>query len=211
MKLIRSTPSSRDVDGDLADGLRGVAVQRHAALAADRGDLGERLDHADLVVGEHDADQRRVVAERVGDLLRVEPAGARAAVLLDVEQRHVVAAAREARQRIEHGLVLGADADEVIAAAARALGDAADGEVVAFGGAAGEDDLRGRGADRRSDRRPRPLDGLARRVAERVADAAGVAVLLREVRQHRLDDARVDARRGVVVEVDEERGWQTGG
>ena len=47
------------------------------------------------------------------------------------------------------------------------------------------------------------VDGRAGVVAECVADAAGVAVLLGEVGQHRLDDARVDPRRGVVVHVDE--------
>ena len=90
----------------------------------------------------------------------------------------------------------------MVAAAALALGDAADGEVVAFGGAAGEDDfLRG---PRRSLRRslPRGVDGFARLLAEGVADAAGVAVVLGEVRQHRGEDAGVDARGGVIVEVE---------
>ena len=131
-----------------------------------RGDLGERLDDADLVVGEHHRDEARVVAEGVGDFLRIEPAGPRAAGLLDVEQRHVVAAAGEAGERIEHGLVLGRDADEMVAAAALALGDAADGEVVALGGAAGEDDFLGVGADRRGDRFARRVDGVAGVVAE---------------------------------------------
>ena len=118
------------------------------------------------------------------------------------EQRHVVAAAREPRERIEHGFVLGRDADEVIAAAALAFGDAADREVVALGRAAGEDDFLGVGADRRGDRLPRRVDRVAGFVADGV-DAVRVAVLLVEVRQHRLDDARIDARRGVVVHVDE--------
>jgi hypothetical protein len=43
--------------------------------------------------------------------------------------------------------VLGANADEVIAAAAWPLGDSADGEVVAFSRAAGEDDFRGFGVN----------------------------------------------------------------
>ena len=46
------------------------------------------------------------------------------------------------------------------------------------------------------------VDCLAGFVAERVSDAAGVAVLLGEIGQHRLDDAGIDPRRGVVVHVD---------
>ena len=46
------------------------------------------------------------------------------------------------------------------------------------------------------------LDGLFRFPAERVVAAGGVAVLLGEVRQHRLDHARIGPRRRVVVHVD---------
>ena len=133
-----------DVDGDLANGLRGVAVQENAARFADGRDFGERLNDADFVVGEHHRDEARVVANGVGHFLRIEPTGARAVVLFDIEQCHVVAAARESRERIEHGLVFGRDADQMIAASPLALGHAADGEVVAFGRAAGEDDFRWR-------------------------------------------------------------------
>ena len=176
--------------------------KQHAARFADCGDFGQRLDDADFVVGEHHGDEARVVANGVGDFLRIEPTGAMAVVLFDVEQRHFVAAACQSRERIEHGLVLGRDADQMIAAAALALGHAADGEVVAFGGAAGEDDFRRIGADGGCDRLSRCVDGVARFVAGGV-DAMRVAVLRVEIGQHRLDDARIDARRGVVVHVDE--------
>ncbi len=102
--------------------------------------------------------------------------------------------------------MFGGDAHQMIAATAVALGDAADGEVVAFGGAAGEDDFLWVGADGGGDRVARLVDGGASFVAESVAHAAGVAVLLAEVGEHRLDDARVDPRRGVVVHVDELEG-----
>ena len=46
------------------------------------------------------------------------------------------------------------------------------------------------------------LDGLLGLPAEGVVAAGGVAELLGEVRQHRLDHARVAPRRGVVVQVD---------
>ena len=49
-----------DLRADLADRLRGVGVQRNLVLVADGGDLPQRLDRADLVVGVHDADQQRI-------------------------------------------------------------------------------------------------------------------------------------------------------
>src|SRR5262249_17478236 len=78
-----------DVDGQLADGLGGVAMKQHAARFADASDVGDGLDDADLVVGEHDRDEARVVAKGVGDFSWIEPTGSRAAELLDGEQRHV--------------------------------------------------------------------------------------------------------------------------
>ena len=61
--------------------------ERDAALAADGRDVGQRLDDADLVVREHHADQRRVGAQCVRHALRIEPAGAGAALRFNVEQR----------------------------------------------------------------------------------------------------------------------------
>ena len=43
------------VDRDLAHGLHGVGVEEDALLVAELADLRDRLDHADLVVREHDA------------------------------------------------------------------------------------------------------------------------------------------------------------
>ena len=61
----------------------------------------------------------------------------------------------------QHGRMLGGHADQVVALAARPLADAADRQVIALGGSAGEHDLPGRRPDRRGDRlraprRPRP-------------------------------------------------------
>ena len=57
-----------DVDGELADRLGGVAVQQHAALFTQPADLGQRLDCADLVVGQHHGNDDRIVAQGLGHL-----------------------------------------------------------------------------------------------------------------------------------------------
>ena len=52
-----------DVERNLADRLHGVGVEQDALLLRDRADLGDRLNHADLVVGGHDRDEDRLVGD----------------------------------------------------------------------------------------------------------------------------------------------------
>src|SRR4029450_1098655 len=59
-----------------------------------------------------------------------------------------------------------------------------------------------RRADQRRHLTPRAFDRLLRAPSERMLAARGVAELRGEVRQHRLEDTRVDGRRRVVVEID---------
>ena len=49
-----------DVDGQMSRRLHGVGVEQDALLPADRADLRNGLDGADLVVGVHDGDQAGV-------------------------------------------------------------------------------------------------------------------------------------------------------
>ena len=92
--------------------------------------------------------------------------------------------------------------DDVVATAPLRRHRTLDREVVRLGRAAGEGDLRRRRADQRGDLRPRRVHGVLRFPAPRVLAAGGVAELLGEVRQHRLEDAGIDGRRGVVVEIE---------
>ena len=84
-----------------------------------------------------DGHQRRIVANRRSDLYGGNPPGHWASRLLDRQQRDFKAFSRQMRERIENRLVFGRDTQQMIAAAARAFGDAADRQVVAFRGAAG--------------------------------------------------------------------------
>ena len=108
-----------------------------------------------------------------------------------IEERHFAATPARSPQRVEHGSVLGCHAHQVPAAARLALADAADRQIVGLGGSAGKDDLLRLSPDCRRDR-------LAGRIRCRLGfptigmvDAAGVAEPLREIRQHRLQHARV--------------------
>ncbi len=78
-------------------------------------------------------------------------------------------------------------------------------EVVALRGAGGEHNLFARlGIDEPGDAVTRVFDGGFRAPAESVRAARGVAEVLREIREHRLEHARVERRGGVIVEVDGE-------
>ena len=104
---------------------------------------------------------------------------------------------------VEHALVLGDAGDDVVLLVLVEAGDALDRQVVRFGGAGGEDDLLLVGADdvrdlgaRRSRPPPRPSQPYVVVARVRVAEPLG------EIRQHRLDHARIARRRRLVVEID---------
>ena len=103
---------------------------------------------------------------------------------------------------IEHRLVLGRLGDDVVALLAVHLGHALDGQVVALGGAGGEDDLLGAGADQLGNLLARLFHRLLGHPAELVVAAGGIAEVLAEVRQHRFQHPRIHRRGGVVIHVD---------
>ena len=195
----RSTFAALTSNGTLPDALNGVDVEDRALLLHDGPDLVDRVDRADLVVGEHDRHDRRLVGHRRPHRLRAD-----AAVLADRQVRHLEAVLLEALAGVQHRLVLGLRGDDVVAAILQELGRALDGEVVGFGRARRPDDFLARSADQRADLIARRLDRLLGRPAEAVRSAGGVAEHLREVRQHRLEHARIDRRGRVVVHVDGE-------
>ena len=102
-----------DVDRHFAHGLGGVAVQQHAAAAAELPDLGQRLDHADLVVGQHDGHEDRVAADRLGQ--SVDPSSPACGSGACTTGSSVTSKPWRPKpvQRIEHGGVLGGHADDV--------------------------------------------------------------------------------------------------
>ncbi len=143
------------------------------------------------------ADEDRLVGDRGAQIVEADQA-----VLLHRQIGDPVAVLLEALARVDHRLVLGDARDDVIALLAVHLGDALDREVVRLGRAAGEDDFLGVRADQIGHLLARLVDRLFGLPAERMVAARRVAEVLGEVRQHRLDHARIDRRRGVIVHVD---------
>ena len=83
-----------DVERHLTDRLHGVGVQPHAARPAGPGEGGERLEHADLVVGRHHRRQHRLVGERRREAIRIDQA-----VAFHRQHRHAAALVARAAGR----------------------------------------------------------------------------------------------------------------
>ena len=183
----------------LAHRLGGVRVQEHAGLARDARDLGDRLDGPDLVVGVHHRDEHRPRRERPGDVVGVDQAGP-----VDRYVGHVCAVPLEVAAGLDDRRVLHRGGHDVRPLPARRLDCSDERGVVRLGTAAGEDDLGRRAAEEPGEPGAGAGDGLSRR-RPRPVRARGVAVVLREVRQHRLEHLGGDGRAGVVVQVDHNR------
>ena len=97
--------------------------------------------------------------------------------------------------------MLGDAGDDVVALLFVELDHALDSQVVGFGRTAGEDDVLRRGANQRRNLVARLIHGLFRLPAEAMVAAGGIAELLSEIREHRFEHARIDARRRVIVHV----------
>ena len=123
-----------DVNGQVSHGLHGVGVEQHARLAADCADLADRQDGADLVVGVHDGNQARVLANGALDLLRRHGADG-----ADGEQLDGEALFFKLFQRVQHGVVLECGRNDVLFAFAFAEARGGeDGLIVGLAAAGGE-------------------------------------------------------------------------
>ena len=123
-----------DVNGQMPRGLHGVGVEQHARLAADGADLADRQDGADLVVGVHDGNQARILADGVFHLLRRHGADGADGEKLDGEALFF-----ELLERVQHGVVLECGRNDVLFAFAFAeVRGGEDGLIVGLAAAGGE-------------------------------------------------------------------------
>ena len=127
-------------------------------------DLGDRLDRAHLVVGQHDADQDRLGRDGRVDLVGIDPAVAIDGQLHDLEPELLQVA-----DRVADRVVLDRAGDDAVAARLAGPGRALDREVVRLGPARREDDLARRGAEGSG----HPLVGLVQPGPGPPAEASG--------------------------------------
>ena len=190
-------PRLLEINRHLANRLHRVGVEHDSFFFRDLADLGNRMKRADLVVGPHDRDEHGLVGDRVAHRVRIDHP-----VLVDRQIGHCrLAGTLERAATVEHGLVLGDATDDVVALIFVKLDDALDCQVVGLGGAAGENNFLGLGADQRGDLVARATDGLFRFPSEAMVAAGGVAELLGEIREHRIEHTRIDARGRMIVHI----------
>ena len=222
MKFVRAQRQQIDrqlskIDRNFADRLHRITVQQHATLATDTTELGNRVDRANLVVREHHGDERRRRLDRVTNLLRINTGTA-----INRQDRDLDPLPPQSLGDIEHRRMLGRVRHELCRMAAlgrptqksfrcRTAGgghptNSFDRQVVRFRRATREDDPIRRTIQQPRDLPTRTFDCLRRSPTESVIDAGSIAVLLREVRQHRGQHFRSNSRRGVIVEVDHAEG-----
>src|SRR5262249_41043507 len=144
-------------------------------LTADLADLGHRLDYADLVVGVHYADERRVGEDRIAKLIEVDESVA-------FRCQHGYAAARfgEAVGCVQHRFMLGANGHKMPTRPHNTF----EGQIVAFGGAAGENNLIWECAAERGDTFSRKFDGALSVPSKAMRGAGRVAEFGAEIGQH---------------------------
>ena len=83
------------IDWNMRHRLHRIRVEENVMLLADRADLGDRLDRADLVVRKHDRNKAGVLADRVLELVQSNKT-----VLMHVQQRDLEALLLQALQRV---------------------------------------------------------------------------------------------------------------
>ena len=181
---------------NLADALRRVGVERHAALATEGADGTDVVQHADLVVGMHDGDDGRVVPDGVRHERRRDQAFRIRGEIGDVH-----AQAFEPRAGVQHGLVLVTRRHHMLPA--HRLDHALDGQVVGLGGAGGPDDLARVCMDERRHLGARRLDQFLRLPTIGVAPGRRIAegALGQEALAHALRHAGIHGRGGRVIQV----------
>ena len=181
--------------GHLAQCLHRVGVHQGAAFVGRGGNVGDGLQRADLVVGQHDGNQNRLVRQAVAHRLRVHDAA--------FVHRHVgnfVTLPFEGAAGVQDGRMLDLRRDQVAPAFPVCLRHPLDNGVVGLGAAAAEDDRRGGRAQHFRHRVAGVVDGHARPPAVPV-HTRRVAERLALKRQHRIQYLREHRRRGVVVHV----------
>ena len=185
VELVRRAREQVDVHrlhihGYMADGLHRVRVERDAPLAAECADGPDGLDGADLVVGEHDGHERRVLPDGRSHVLDADDA-----VFVHIQQRHVKAFPAELIECMQHRMVLKLGGYQMLSSLTGAVsGGGDDGLIVGLAAAGGEHDLARVGsADQLRDLGAAGEQMLGRLLPEGI-ERAGIAVDLVKVRKH---------------------------
>ncbi len=184
------------VQRNLACRLHRVGMEVHVSFRRNLANLAHRLQHARLIVRQDDADQLRLRTQRPPHIIGIDQRPP-----IHRQVRHRATHLFQALAGVQHGMVLDRRGDDVIAR----LHHPQQRQVVAFGAAAGEDDLRRTAVQQIGNLLAGALDRCPR-LLPLLVNRRGVAKLLEEVRTHRLKHLGQKRSGSVVVEVNPSHG-----
>ena len=185
-----------DIELDLARDLHGIGVAEHTLAAADGCNLGDREQHAGLVVGVHARNDRGIGPDRFLQTMNVERT-----VALHRKIGHIETPALQEVAVVHVRRVFDGGGDHVLLARIHHQG-AVDRRVVRLGAAAREGDFLRIGIQQRRHLLTRLLHMPVHLGAKSVG-AGGVAPEVRQEREHRFHDFGGDARGRVVIEIND--------
>ena len=188
-------PGGGHVDGDFPHGLHRIGVKNNSARADFLGQLRNGVDDAGLVVGPHDTDHSRIVAQALQERILIQ-----APLTVHRDESHPVAIIAVLFEQVFDGRVFHPSGDDV-ALVRLGLQGGVDGRGIAFRTAAGKQDLIGAGADQGRHLIPGPTDIDDQPAAEAV-HAGGVAVAFGEIGQHGLHHLGGHFGGGIVIHID---------
>ena len=171
-------------------------MEQNALFTTDCADFAHGLDRSDLVIAVHDGDQHGLIGDRFAKLIKIDQS-----VLAHGQVSHPATMFFQSLTGVQHRFVLGRGSDDMVALLGIHLRHTFNCQIVRFRGAAGEDDLFGRGANQIGDLFAALFHGFLRDPAEAVIAAGGVAKILGEIRQHGLKHTGIHARGRVIIEI----------
>ena len=172
-------------------------MEDDAAASAQLAEYRNVLNHADLVVHEHDRRQNGVWPQRGLEALHVDQA-----VGQHVEVGNLEPLPLQLTHRIERGLVFGFDGDQVLALFLVEVRGTFDGKIDGLRGARRPHQFLRVAVDQFGDLFPRFLDGFLGFPAEGMRTRRGITEVIGQIRNHLGGYARIDRRRRRIIEVD---------
>ena len=188
---------SLHIHRNFSSGLHRVSVKVNVGTGSDPPDFPKRLHRANLIIRVHHRDQRSLRPKRAANLFRINQPFA---IHLQISDLGPLFLQRLAA--IENRFVLDRCGDNVRSRtrSLKRLRHAENRVIVGLRAPAGKNDLRRACMNQRGHlfargfhRRPRSLS--------RGVDRRGIAELPRKIRQHGLNDGRVNRSRGIVVQI----------
>ena len=186
----------RQINLDLARGLRRIDMENHPIAAANIAQRGQVLHHANLIIDQHHRSQNGVRANRSQKGIKVEQAVFKRGQIGDFKP-----VAFELAAGVEHGLVFGFDRNQVLALGLVKICRAFNRQIIGLGRARGPDDFFGVAVDQLGDFGAGIFNRCFGFPTIGMAAAGGVAKVFAEMGNHDLGHAGVYRCGGGVVEI----------